>query len=137
VVETRADEFFAVFEQPAAALDAAIAVQRELRERSWPEGVQVRVRAGIHSGYPTTTDDNYIGLPVHAASRICGAAHGGQILVSGDTREAVRSLGPSGVRFRGLGQYRLRGLPGHFSLFQVAAKGLPAVFPPPRTPPAV
>ena len=28
VVETRADEFFAVFEQPAAALDAAIAVRR-------------------------------------------------------------------------------------------------------------
>jgi class 3 adenylate cyclase len=137
VVETRADEFFAVFEQPAAALDAAIAVQRELRERSWPEGVKVRVRAGIHSGYPTTTDDNYIGLPVHAASRICGAAHGGQILVSGDTKEAVRSLGPSGVRFRNLGQYRLRGLPGNFSLFQVAAKGLPAVFPAPRTPPAV
>ena len=137
VVETRADEFFAVFEQPAAALDAAIAVQRELRERSWPEGVQVRVRVGIHSGYPTTTDDNYIGLPVHAASRICGAAHGGQILVSGDTREAVKSLGPSGVRFRNLGQYRLRGLPGNFSLFQVGAKGLPAVFPLPRTPPAV
>jgi class 3 adenylate cyclase len=135
VVETRADEFFAVFEQPSAALDAAIAVQRELQERTWPEGVRVRVRAGIHSGYPTTTDDNYIGLPVHAASRICGAAHGGQILVSGDTREAIRSLTPVGVRFRNLGQYRLRGLPGNVSLFQVAAKGLPARFPPPRTPP--
>jgi class 3 adenylate cyclase len=134
VVETRADEFFAVFEQPAAALDAAVAVQRELRERTWPEGVQVRVRAGIHSGYPTTTDDNYIGLPVHAASRICGAAHGGQIIVSGDTREAVQSVGSPGVRFRNLGQYRLRGLPGSFSLFQVAAKGLPVGFPPPRTP---
>ena len=30
-VETRADEFFAVFESPGAALDAAIAIQRELR----------------------------------------------------------------------------------------------------------
>ena len=113
MVETRADEFFAAFEQPAAALDAAIAVRRELRECSWPEGVQVRVQAGIHSGYPTTTDDNYIGLPVHA-SRICGAAHGGQILVSGDTKEAVRSLGPSEVRFRSSAEYRLRGLPGSF-----------------------
>ncbi len=129
VVETRADEFFAVFESPAAAIDAAIAVQRELRECSWPDGVEVRVRAGIHSGYPTTTDDNYIGLPVHTASRICGAAHGGQIVVSGDTREAVRSLGPSGVRFRSLGDYRLRGLQGSFPLFQLAAKGLPTGFP--------
>ena len=33
VVETRADEFFAVFERPAAALATALAVQRELRAR--------------------------------------------------------------------------------------------------------
>ncbi len=133
VVETRADDFFAVFEAPRGALETAMAIQRELRERSWADGLAVRIRAGIHSGYPTQTDDNYIGLPVHTAARIAAVAHGGQILVSGDTRQALKGLTPEGVRFRTLGEHRLRGLPDAVPLFQVAAKGLPIRFPPLRT----
>jgi class 3 adenylate cyclase len=133
VVETRADDFFAVFESVAAGLAAAVTIQRELRERSWADGVEVRVRAGLHSGLPTQTDDNYIGLPVHTAARIAAAAHGGQILVSGATRQAAAGSTPDGIRFRTLGQHRLRGLPEPVTLFQVAAKGLPVRFPPPRT----
>ena len=91
------------------------------------------MRIGIHSGYPTSTDDNYIGMDVHTASRICAVGHGGQIVVSGDTQTAVRGSVPDGVRFRSLGQFRLRGLPEAVALYQVAAKGLSARFPPPRT----
>ena len=133
VVETRADEFFAVFESPESALDAAVTIQRELRGRSWAEDIAVRVRVGIHSGNPTLHNANYIGMPVHTAARICDAGHGGQILVSGGTREAARGSTPNGVRFRSLGEYRLRGLPDPVALFQVAAKGLAARFPPLRT----
>ena len=43
----RADEFFAVFVRAAHALEAALGVERGLRSRAWPEGVGVRVRAGI------------------------------------------------------------------------------------------
>ena len=111
VVETRADDTFAVFEQPGAAVDMAVGVQRELRTRRWDEEVEVRVRVGMHSGLPTQTDDNYIGLPVHAAARICAAAHGGQILVSQATRDAARGALVEAVRFRSLGGFRLRGLP--------------------------
>jgi class 3 adenylate cyclase len=133
VVETRADEFFAVFERPRTALETAVTLQRELRARSWHEDVEVRVRVGIHSGYPTLSAPNYIGIPVHTAARICAAAHGGQILVSDATRDASKGSSPQGVRFRSLGQYRLRGLPDAVTLFQVGAKGLRAAFPPPRT----
>jgi class 3 adenylate cyclase len=133
VVETRADEFFAVFERPASALDTAVSVQRVLRGRAWVDDLEVRVRVGIHSGYPTTrAEANYIGMAVHTAARICAAAHGGQILVSGDTRTATRESRPDGMRFRSLGQFRLRGLPDEVALFQVAAKGLMTRFPPPR-----
>jgi class 3 adenylate cyclase len=131
VVETRADEFFAVFERPRSAVETAIAIQRELRGRSWIDDLQVRVRIGIHSGHPTPNAGNYIGMAVHTAARISAAAHGGQILVSGATREAARDLSADGVRFRGIGQFRLRGLPDPVSLFQVAAKGLAVRFPPP------
>jgi class 3 adenylate cyclase len=133
VVETRADEFFAVFESPRSALDASVTIQRELRGRSWIDDVAVRVRVGIHSGHPTLSPPNYIGMVVNTAARVCDAAHGGQILVSGATREAARGQAPDGVRFRAMGTYRLRGLPDPVPLFQIAAKGLPARFPPPRT----
>lgn len=132
VVETRADEFFAVFTEPGAALDAAIAIQRDLRARSWPDGLTVRVRIGIHSGEPTVTDANYIGMDVHAAARICAAAHGGQIVVSSATRQAALRTTQTTVRYRSLGAHRLRGLPEPMTLFQVGAKGLAAKFPPPR-----
>jgi len=133
VVETRADEFFAVFERPASALDTAVSVQRLLRGRAWVDGVEVRVRVGIHSGYPTRrAEANYIGMAVHTAARICGAAHGGQIVVSGDTRTATQGSRPEGLRFRSLGQFRLRGLPDAMALYQVAAKGLMTRFPAPR-----
>jgi class 3 adenylate cyclase len=132
VVETRADEFFAVFEQPAAALSTALTVQRELRARVSDGDEDVRVRVGIHSGYPRMVKANYLGMAVHTAARICNASHGGQIVVSGDFRTAVGGFVPDGVRLRRLGTYALRGLPDEVELYQVAAKGLPSRFPPLR-----
>ncbi len=132
-VEARADEFFAVFEAPRDAVDSAIAAQRDLLDASWPDELEVCVRIGIHSGYPTLSRQNYIGVDVHAASRICSVGHGGQVVVSANTRDAVKSSAPDGVRFKGLGAHRLRGLTSDVQLFQVAAKGLRASFPPLRT----
>ncbi len=131
-IDARADELFAVFERPPAAIEAAVAIQRELGDRAWAERVEVRLRVGIHSGRPTLTDDGYIGLPVHATARLCSAAHGGQIVVSGATRAVIGTSAPSGVRFRRLGRHRLPGLPEAETLFQVLARGLRADFPPPR-----
>src|SRR5438128_6427337 len=81
-VETRADEMFAVFEQAPAGLQAAIAIQRHVQARSWPDQLQVRVRIGLHAGRPTLTDTGYVGLAVHVPSRIGFASHGGQSLRS-------------------------------------------------------
>ena len=131
-VEARADEFFAAFEAPRAAVDAAIAVQRAFAGQTFLDGVPVRVRAGVHSGYPTSTAGNYVGLDVNATSRITAAGHGGQIVVSANTRDAVRSTGSHGVRFVALGDHRLKGLAEPMSLYQVHAKGLVTRFPPLR-----
>jgi class 3 adenylate cyclase len=131
-IDARADELFAVFERPGAAIEAAVAIQRELDTRVWSDGVTVRVRAGIHSGRPTLTDAGYIGLAVHITARVCAAAHGGQIIVSAATRAAVAASPPDGIRFRSLGRHRLAGLPQPEPLFQVQAQGLRASFPGPR-----
>jgi class 3 adenylate cyclase len=131
-IDARGDELFAVFERAPAAIETAVAAQRALADRTSTTGRPVRVRIGIHSGRPTLTDAGYIGLPVHATARVCSAAHGGQILVSGATRAAIGTATPTGVRFRSLGRHRLPGLPDPETLFQVQARGLRADFPPPR-----
>jgi class 3 adenylate cyclase len=132
-IDARADEFFAVFERAVAAIEAAAAIQRALGNRVWPDDLAVRVRVGIHSGRPTLTDVGYIGLAVHTTARVCSAAHGGQIVVSGETRAAVGKSAPIGIRFRNLGRHRLPGLPDAETLFQVQAAGLLARFPQPRS----
>jgi class 3 adenylate cyclase len=131
-IDARADELFAVFERAAAAVEAAVAIQRELARRSWPEPLEVRIRVGIHSGRPTLTDVGYIGLAVHATARICAAAHGAQIIVSAATRASIAASAPAGIRFRNLGRHRLPGLPEAETLFQVQAPGLRVSFPRPR-----
>ncbi len=131
-IDARADEFFAVFEGAGPAVEAAVAIQRELGSRAWSDGLEVRIRIGIHSGEPTVTDVGYIGLPVHTAARVCSAAHGSQIVVSAATRVAIGTSAPSGIRFRSLGRHRLAGLPDAETLFQIQARGLRVDFPKPR-----
>ena len=132
-VETRADEMFAVFEQVSSGLEAALAIQRNVQARSWPDKLRVRVRIGLHAGHPTLTDAGYMGLAVHVASRICFASHGGQVLLSRAVRDAVAGSEPPGVSFKALGLHQFRGLPQPVEIFQLAAADLAVTFPPPRT----
>jgi class 3 adenylate cyclase len=132
-VDARADEFFAVFDRAPRALEAALSIERTMQGRAWPDGVEVKVRIGIHKGRPTLTDAGYVGLAVHTVARICSAAHGGQILLSAAARDAVGRSRAAGIRFRGLGSHRLRGLRESQALFQVEAADLPARFPALRT----
>jgi class 3 adenylate cyclase len=130
-VSARGDDLFAVFEQAPAALEAAVAIQRAMRANAWPDGLDVRVRIGLHRGRPSLTDTGYVGLSVHAAARICYAGHGGQILVSSAVRSALPSLA-DGVGLRSLGAWRFQGLREPEELYQVEAADLLADFPPLR-----
>jgi class 3 adenylate cyclase len=130
-VDARADEYFGVFKSSRDALDAAIDIQRRMAGATWPDGAQVRVRIGLHTGRPTVTETGYLGISVHTAARIAWAGHGGQILMSSAAHEAV-SESADGVRFRKLGAFPLPGLSDPQDLFQVEADGLLREFPPPR-----
>jgi class 3 adenylate cyclase len=132
-VSARGDDQFAVFERAAAALEAALAIQRAMQAGGWPGGVDVRLRIGLHRGRPELTDTGYVGLSVHAAARICFAAHGGQIVMSSAVRTAVLESLADGVSLRSLGRWRFRGLPEPVDLFQVDAADLLADFPPLRS----
>jgi class 3 adenylate cyclase len=132
-VSARGDDVFAVFERAPAAVEAALAIQRAMRADTWPGGSDVRLRIGLHRGRPALTDTGYVGLSVHAAARICFAAHGGQIVMSSAVRTAILDSPPDGVGLRSLGAWRFRGLPEPVDVFQVEAADLLADFPPLRS----
>jgi class 3 adenylate cyclase len=132
-VSARGDDVFAVFERAPAALEGALAIQRAMDAGDWPGDNDVRLRIGMHRGRPSLTDTGYVGLSVHAAARICFAAHGGQIVMSSAVRAAVDDSLADGIGLRGIGAWRFRGLPEPMELFQVEAADLPAEFPPPRS----
>src|SRR6266849_9786428 len=134
-VDARADEMFAVFPRAEAALTAALAMQRRMLARAWPDESEVRVRVGLHSGSPTLTDSGYVGMVVNTAARVCFAGRGGQIVLSTEARDAMQASLPTGIAFKDLGLHRLYGLPAPVALYQVLVDDLPSDFAPPRTQP--
>lgn len=83
---------------------------------------------GLHTGPVAVLAGGYVGMTVHRAARIASAAHGGQILVSNDTRTAA-SGALSDVDFLDLGSHRLKDIVQPERLFQVTAPGLRSDFP--------
>jgi class 3 adenylate cyclase len=132
-VSARGDDVFAVFERAPAALEAALTTQRAMAAGSWPGDVECRLRIGLHRGRPALTETGYVGLSVHAAARICFAAHGRQIVMSSAVRGALHESLPEGVGLRSLGAWRFRGLPEPLEIYQVETADLPTEFPPLRS----
>ena len=127
------DGFFAVFTSPRACVRAVLEMQRELAARDWPEGEQVRVRMGVHSGEASETAAGLVGLDVHRAARLAGVAHGGQVVFSSSAAALVRDVLPDGTSLRDLGHHRLKDLGRPEQIFQLQAPGLQPEFSPLRS----
>jgi DNA-binding NarL/FixJ family response regulator/class 3 adenylate cyclase len=125
-VDARGDEFFLAFQRPDDAVGAAVAIQESHDSHEWP-GEPVRVRIGIHKGVPAIEDDDYVGIDVHRAARICAAGHGGQILLSEAALEPLED-----VEVKDLGEHELRGLDAPERIFQLVHEGEVVDFPPLR-----
>jgi class 3 adenylate cyclase len=83
VIKQTGDGYFAAFQSPGPALDAAVAIQRSLDEH---EPLAPDVRIGLHTGGAFhREDDDYAGQGVHTAARIGALAGAGEILVSKDS----------------------------------------------------
>ncbi|MEO7118773.1 MAG: tetratricopeptide repeat protein [Candidatus Limnocylindrales bacterium] len=132
-VGSAGDGLYFTFASAADAIKGTVAAQRVLGAHPWPDDVRVRDRMGIHTGEPVSGDLGYVGIDVHRAARICDAGHGGQILVSRTTRDLVMGNLPAGVTLVDLGEHHLRNISSSEHLYQVAADGLRADFPPLRS----
>ena len=88
---------------------------------------------GIHTGEGRLLGGEYVGLDVHRTARIVTAGHGGQVVVSDAARGLAEGRLPPDASFRDLGEHRLKDLDRSEHLFQLAADGLEAEFPPLRS----
>jgi class 3 adenylate cyclase/DNA-binding beta-propeller fold protein YncE len=112
-VDTTGDGFFAVFQQPARAVECALALSRRLPK----EGIQIR--AGIHMGEVEVVGPNYEGIGVHIGARVMSLAGAGDVIVSRTVRD---SMAGSNVRFLDRGEHELKGVPGSWHLYAVEAE---------------
>ena len=131
--KTEGDGFMAVFEQATTAVVAAAEAQRRLAAEPWPDGAELRVRMGLHTGAGVLdADGEYIGADVHRAARVAAAGHGGQVLLSETTSSLVADELPDGVGISGLGEHRLKDLRPE-RICQLVVEGLRSEFPPIRS----
>jgi streptogramin lyase len=132
VIDTQGDAFFVAFRRAKDAVLAAAAAQRALAAYSWPDGIELRVRMGIHTGEARLAENRYVGLSVHRAARICAGGYGGQVLVSQTTANVLEDEEESlpGVALRDLGPQRLKDFERPVRVYQLDIEGLAREFPP-------
>ncbi|MGQ0467324.1 MAG: AAA family ATPase [Sporichthyaceae bacterium] len=99
VVNRIGDGFFVAFDEPASAVECAIAVQSSLAAHRSSHGFAPSVRIGVHEAEATRVEGpDYQGRGVHVAARIGGAAASGEILASASTVRGLRGLATDNAR---------------------------------------
>jgi class 3 adenylate cyclase len=112
-VKTMGDGFLATFDGPARAIRCATAI-RDTASSQY--GLQVRT--GLHTGEIELIGDDVGGIAVHIGARVSACAGPGEVLVSGTVKDLVVG---SGIAFEDRGERELKGVPGTWRLFAVAA----------------
>jgi class 3 adenylate cyclase/CheY-like chemotaxis protein len=110
IFERIGDAAYSVFEDAPRALAAALEIHRRLVETNWGPVGGLRVRIALDSGPLEERDGRFFGRPLFRCARIQSLARGGETLVSDATADLVEPTLPAGLRFRDLGEQRLRGL---------------------------
>ena len=110
-VKTTGDGILATFDRPARAIRCARSIHDSMRQ------LDLEVRTGIHTGEIELRRDDITGIAVVIGQRICSLAGAGETLVS---RTVVDLVAGSGIEFVERSEHELKGVPGTWSIFQVA-----------------
>jgi class 3 adenylate cyclase len=110
VIKTTGDGLIALFDSPERAVRAAAALGDSLKS------LDLRVRAGVHTGEVELTEGDVRGLAVHMAARIMSLAEADEVWVSATVRELVDA---PGLEFDDCGLRNLKGIPGPRQLYQL------------------
>ncbi|MGH7346845.1 MAG: adenylate/guanylate cyclase domain-containing protein, partial [Candidatus Rokuibacteriota bacterium] len=111
-VDTAGDGLFAAFDGPARAIRCAWRIRDAVR------ALGIELRLGLHAGECQTVGAKIGGIAVHIGARVAAHAAPGEILVSNTVKDLVAG---SGIGFESRGIHTLKGVPGEWPLFVVAA----------------
>jgi predicted ATPase/class 3 adenylate cyclase len=114
-VDTEGDAFFVAFPHPAEAVRAAVEAQKGLAKGS------IRVRMGLHTGTPHLAEEGYVGADVHKGARIAASAHGGQVVLSRETRMLLDDT----FDLTDLGEHRVKDFDQPVWIFQLGDEQFP------------
>jgi class 3 adenylate cyclase len=108
-VSTMGDSFCLTFDHPVEAVRCATDIQKRLAAApiETPRG-PLRLRIGIHSGFPEPFEGGWHGTDVDTAARVEATATQRQILLSSRTYELVRQM--TDVKFHPRGEFALKGV---------------------------
>jgi class 3 adenylate cyclase len=117
--EMRGDEALAVFASARQAMRAAVELQDQLEDQSESDfQIPCKVGIGIDSGEAVQLEDgSFRGAALNIAARLCGRAHGGEVLVSEATVRLAGRLG--GLQYSDRGRVRLKNIPDPIHVFKV------------------
>jgi len=119
LVDVVGDSFLVAFTRPKDAVHAAVAAQQAIASGDWPEREQPEVNIGIHTGEAVRTGSRYFSVALIRALQICGAAGGGQVLLSQATESLLDADDLGGLSLRDLGVRELPDFERPVRLYEV------------------
>jgi class 3 adenylate cyclase len=117
-IRTMGDGFLATFDGPGRAVRCAQAISEGVK----PLGIEIR--AGLHAGEIELVDDDIAGIAVAIGARIGALATASEVLVSSTVRDLITG---SSIELEDRGSHALKGVPGEWQLYAVAASGRLAI----------
>src|SRR6516225_797452 len=126
VEQGEGDSFVVAFSRASDAVACALALQRAPL-------APLRLRIGLHTGEVRMRDEgNYIGPTINRTARLRELAHGGQVVLSGITKDLVLDRLPAEAWLTDLGSHQLRDLSRLEQVVQLCHPDLRNEFPPLR-----
>jgi predicted ATPase/class 3 adenylate cyclase len=123
------DAFCVAFARVSDAVTAACEAQRALSAEDFSAVGGLPIRMGLHAGEASERNGDYFGPAVNRVARLMSIGHGGQILVSGVTRDLAHSELPAGASLFDLGSHRLKDLTEPEQVWQLTIAELQTEFP--------
>ena len=108
LIAATGDGVLANFDSPARAIRCGEGLVAAMK------GLDLQIRAGVHTGEVEVTGDNVRGLTVHIAARVMALAGPGEILVSATSRQLASG---SDLYFDDRGEHELKGVAEAWRLF--------------------
>jgi adenylate cyclase len=120
IVKTIGDELMCVFSTAREAMEAAVDMQRSVKQAGAVQNIDVRslaVRVGFHYGPVISQGTDVFGDAVNVAARVVAHAKPGQILLTKETARELPKIVEANVRF--VGSTQVKGKTEPVDLFEV------------------